>query len=81
MSRTLAQAYTHRISLKKDFMGYSKKYDEFNLFDDGDVLIYEATIMRPSKDMATMVRNYKQLPEIFTAKKNPNYVPKEQPDV
>lgn len=76
MNRTLSQAYTHRITLKRDFMGYTKG-EEFNLFDDGDVLVYEATLIWPSKDMAAMIRNYKELPQIFSACKNPNYIPEE----
>jgi len=74
--RTLAQAYTHRITLKRDFKDY-RQGEEFTLFDDGDVLIYEATILRPEPDMAAMVRNYEELPELFSARKNLNYLPKE----
>lgn len=76
-NRSLAQAYTHKISLKRDFMGYSKEYDQFCLFDDGDVLVYEATILFVEPDMAAMVRNWESLPEIFKAVKNDKYIPKE----
>lgn len=72
-SRSLAQAYTHKVTLLQDFMS-EKKGTAFCLFDDGKVFDDEImTFRQPEKGVAVIVREFEAFPKLLKAVKNPQY--------
>lgn len=72
-NRSLAQAYTHKVTLKQDIAG-EKKGTEYVLFDDDKVFDSEIMAFRvPPKPVVMLVQNYKDFPMLVTAVKNPKY--------
>lgn len=72
-NRSLAQAYTHTITLKTDILS-EKKGTEFVLFDDGKV--YDSEIMAfrvPAEVVQMVVQNWEAFPTLVSAVKNPKY--------
>lgn len=72
-NRSLAQAYTHKVTLKQDLVG-EKKGTEYVLFDDGKVLDSEIMAFRtPPKAVALVVQNWQDFPMLVSAIENDKY--------
>lgn len=72
-NRSIAQAYTHKVTLKQDILG-EKKGTEYVLFDDGKV--YDSEIMAfrvPPKSVCMVVANWSDFPMLCSAVVNPKY--------
>lgn len=73
MNRSLAQAYTHKVTLKQDILG-EKKGNEYVLFDDGKVFDSEIMAFRvPPKAVVALVQNWEAFPMLVSAVKNDKY--------
>lgn len=71
--RSLAQAYTHKVTLKQDILS-EKAGSEFVLFDDGKV--YDSEIMAfrvPAEAVCMVVKNWQAFPMLVDVVKNDKY--------